>query len=479
MNAMHRKIVAYAVVVCLVSPVQAGQLSSAMDGMFTATTNPQAFQTPSMSGVAFGSFSARFPTQNFNIIAFDPPRINAGCSGIDMYMGSFSFINAEQLKTMLRAIAQGAVGFAFKSALRAICGMCEATLSDLQHITQQMNAMGKNTCALSKMTTDYLMDKGGIKEKAEGSESLLKTARAQVQGWWSGLEQARSNPRSDRANEYNGNLIIRALYNSQATERFGASGGATFYGMAGDLPELIMNLVGTRIVPTDANDNKTCSSDSTGSDCAKNPEILIGKLSFDHILKGRSEGGERVAFYKCDTKNAEMSCQQPTEGDFQFDGTKRYVQKMLFGEDSTAFAPTPESIMGTILRAGPGSLTQPQKNFLGSVQSIPVMQIIYRTQRDRSVAQALLSRSAEFIASEMAYKIVFEAIQVTEQAFSRNTVTMPVDLQQKVASLKDDITKKGYPKTEEIFSMLVSIENLQQAMEKHYPKADGMTWLKR
>ncbi len=450
-----------------------------MDGMFTATTAPQTFSTPSMNGVAFGSVSARFPTQNFNIVAFDPPRLNAGCSGIDMYMGSFSFINSDQLKTMLRAISQGAIGFAFKAALRSVSGVIAATLDDLQAITQQMNAMGRNTCALSKMVGDSMSNMAGIKEKGEKTESLLSSAKSTVQGWWAGMEKTRLGSKSDSANQYNGNLVFRALYNSQAPDRFGSAGGTTLYGMNGDLPDLIIGLVGTTIVSTGGNDSKACSAGSEGSDCGANPQSIVGTIEFDHVLNGKGDSDGRVTYWKCDTKDSEMGCQKPTEAEFQFEGTKRYVLKMIFGEGGTAFVPTADSIMGVMKSSGLAGLTNSQKNFLAGVQSIPLMQIIYRTQRDRNVAQALLSRSADYIAHDMAYKIVFNAIVVAERAFSSNTVVAPEDLRNRLAHLKSDIERKGYNGPKEVLEFLKTVEDLQKTMEQNFPKANALSWMKR
>lgn len=478
MKRRAQKVVACIAAYCLVTSAHAGQLSNALEGMYTATTDPQSFKTPSMTGVAFGSFSARFPQQNFNIIAFDPPRLNAGCSGIDMYMGSFSFINADQLKTMLRAFAQGAVGFAFKAAIRAICGSCAATLDDLQAITQRLNEMGKNTCALSKFAMNSLTNSMGVKEKADGNESLLASARKSVDGWWSGMEKVKNGGSSDRANPQLGNLIIRSLYNSQVTDHFGANGGTAFYGMGGDVPELIMNLVGTQVVPTGADDTTTCESGASGSDCRSKPYALLGILNYDHIFQGRSQGGERVVIWKCDSKDTEMSCTKPSEADYTFEGTQRYVQRMLFGDGGNAANPLAGSIMQVIIDKGPAHLTAPQKNFLGSVQSIPLMQIIYRTQRDRSVAQALLSRSGDFIAHEMAYRMVFMAIQVAERSFSKNTTEMPVEIRERIQFLRVDIAKKGYQKPQEITEMLVNIERLVSEMERRWPKLEGMVWRK-
>ena len=479
MKTRLKKTVAAVLVASLLTtgPLHASQLSDAMDGMFTAMTQPQGFSTPTMNGVAFGSASVRFPVQNFNSISFDPPRINAGCSGIDMYMGSFSFINSEQLKTMLRAFAQGAVGYAFKTAIRAICGSCMATLDDLQAITQRMNTLGKNTCALSKLAADTLTNKFGAQEKADKAESLLMSARQTVDDWFKGEEKTKLNGLGDRGNIYNGNLTIRALFNSGAADRFGSTGSSRVYGMSGDMPDLIMNLVGTQIVPTGNNDKRTCTGGDSG-DCRRAPETIIGKLNFDHILNGRSGTGERITFWRCDTRDEEMACQNPTETDFQFEGTRRYVQRMLFGDNASAYAPSSDSIMGTILRSGVGGLTTQQKNFLSSAQSIPLMGVIYRTQHSRDIAQAILSQSADYVAHEMAYKIVFEAIQITEQAFSKNTVTMPSDMQTKIAALRADIATKGYQNAGEVLATLDRIETLLTAVNKKFPRAD-MSWLRR
>ncbi|VZZ91554.1 conjugal transfer protein TraH [Escherichia coli] len=39
------------------------------------------------------------------------PDINAGCGGIDAYLGSFSFINGEQLQRFVKQIMSNAAGY--------------------------------------------------------------------------------------------------------------------------------------------------------------------------------------------------------------------------------------------------------------------------------------------------------------------------------------------------------------------------------
>jgi conjugative transfer pilus assembly protein TraH len=42
---------------------------------------------------------------NESLWHFVPPSFDAGCGGIDLFAGSFSFISAEQFQNLLRAIA--------------------------------------------------------------------------------------------------------------------------------------------------------------------------------------------------------------------------------------------------------------------------------------------------------------------------------------------------------------------------------------
>lgn len=452
-----------------ISPVHAGQLSSAMDGMFTATTSPQAFNTASMNGVAFGSASVRFPTQSFNIVAFDPPRINAGCSGIDAYMGSFSFINSEQMKAMVRSIAQGAVGYAFKAAIRSMCGQCSATLDWLEDKMQQLNAVGRNTCAIAKMVGEPIGL--ALAGKADEAEKMISVSKQRVTEWFEASEKNKTEGRTERANKYVGNIVWRALVNSGAGERFGAYGANAYWGMSGDANDLVMNLVGTYIVPTSDPSQKVCTPSDGAAVCDKDARTLQAKIGFDQILEGAATNGEVIKWYRCDNRDNEMGCQNPVEVDFTFEGTKKYVQRMLYGTGASVYTPTSDSIVGVIRRNGPAGLTVAQKNFLSGASSLPLLSIVRRTQRHPAVAEAILGQAGDKIAHEMAYRIVSEAINVAEDGFSRSGRDLPDPLREKIASLRAEVTTKGFKNPSTVMQDLANTEMLMHRMEQMFPRA--------
>jgi len=64
-------------------------------------TGSGTFTNQQRTGVIGGSISLRTPISAVNLVAFDAPRFNAGCGGIDLSLGSFSFISADQLPPFL------------------------------------------------------------------------------------------------------------------------------------------------------------------------------------------------------------------------------------------------------------------------------------------------------------------------------------------------------------------------------------------
>ncbi|EFE9155563.1 trhH protein [Escherichia coli E1520] len=102
------------------------------NGMMT-TTSPASFETATRTGVVGGSFSYRTTNVNTNLVSMSFPKASVGCNGIDVFLGSFSMINGDQLVQVARGIAQGAAIYAFNVAVSAICADCAATINDIQN----------------------------------------------------------------------------------------------------------------------------------------------------------------------------------------------------------------------------------------------------------------------------------------------------------------------------------------------------------
>ena len=86
--------------VCLASHAKA-DLNSSLNDMFTRwggrvnVTTPGAYEAQTRGFLVGGSISARVPRDTLQPFAIKSPYIKAGCGGIDIFGGSFSFINAD------------------------------------------------------------------------------------------------------------------------------------------------------------------------------------------------------------------------------------------------------------------------------------------------------------------------------------------------------------------------------------------------
>ena len=72
-----------------------GEMQSFMSDMGAQAnvTGPSAYQGQSAGYYSMGSVWSRFPQKNIQPFNIQLPHARAGCGGIDLFAGSFSFIN--------------------------------------------------------------------------------------------------------------------------------------------------------------------------------------------------------------------------------------------------------------------------------------------------------------------------------------------------------------------------------------------------
>ena len=110
---------------------------------------PTAFQGQSAGYYSLGNVWTRFPQKTTNIANLQLPRARAGCGGIDIFAGSFSFINASEIVAMLKAVANNAVGFAFSLAIDTVCPECSKIMQEFSQKAQLMNNLNINSCEMA------------------------------------------------------------------------------------------------------------------------------------------------------------------------------------------------------------------------------------------------------------------------------------------------------------------------------------------
>ncbi|MGN4155959.1 conjugal transfer protein TraH, partial [Burkholderia gladioli] len=100
--------------VMIVAPVcaQAMSMQQVFDSINAMgnVSSPRALQGETMDMYSGGSVFMRTPHKTYQLASVTAPDWGAGCGGIDLFAGGFSFINKEQFVALLRNIGSNALG---------------------------------------------------------------------------------------------------------------------------------------------------------------------------------------------------------------------------------------------------------------------------------------------------------------------------------------------------------------------------------
>lgn len=98
-----------------------------------------------------GGAYIRNPSRSVCPVNFQLPSVSAGCNGIDLHMGAFSFINSQKLVETLKAIGANATSYTFALALKQMSPQIMNQIEEIQAKLAWANEMNLNSCNMAKM----------------------------------------------------------------------------------------------------------------------------------------------------------------------------------------------------------------------------------------------------------------------------------------------------------------------------------------
>lgn len=386
-------------------PVKA-DLQQEMDAMFGTMTNvttPTAHLGQRRGVITGGSVFSRNRIMDVNAVSLIPPSFSAGCGGIDLFGGSFSFINLNQFVDLLRAVAANAGGYAFQLAINAMCPDCGNIMTDLQKKVQQLNQLFSNSCQMAQglvndATSILPMEVQSNMRKSQASFTTGVTdvfgALTNTSSQGDPTQQVKNNVPAQMTQKIQGNLVWRALNHANASN---------WYKFGGDeLLEAAMSVTGTVIVkaPQEAPDGKGESNPVT---------VLPSILTMKDILNGTGETDyQKVKVYDCDTNEAD-GCLNPAQKDLSLIGLKQRVSAMLIGSDS-------QSGLLYKFATNTGVLSAEEIAFMDLVPDAVSALIRNLAREDYGMALLFANESAPVIALEMAQLMVQGMVDSVRQA---------------------------------------------------------------
>jgi conjugative transfer pilus assembly protein TraH len=125
-------------------------------------TGPDHFEGQKRGYYTLGSFSGRINNTVDYPVSITLPRLKAGCGGIDMFMGGFSFLNFDMLVQKLQKTLQAAPFVAFDIALNTLCKDCANAIKSAEQIANALNSLQLDSCKASKALVAYSAESLGV-----------------------------------------------------------------------------------------------------------------------------------------------------------------------------------------------------------------------------------------------------------------------------------------------------------------------------
>lgn len=146
----------------------AGAMDSYFDDMGAAAnvTGPTAFDGQRAGYYSLGNVWTRFPQRTTNLANLQLPSARAGCGGIDLFAGSFSFVNSAEIIALLKSVANNAVGFAFKLAIDTVCPECSKIMEEMRQAAQLMNNANINSCETAQALVGGMWPKSDMADRS-------------------------------------------------------------------------------------------------------------------------------------------------------------------------------------------------------------------------------------------------------------------------------------------------------------------------
>lgn len=406
--SLAARVASLALVLLAGAPAVRADLAGEMDTLFASLVNvsaPTAHLGQRRGVLTGGSVIARNRILNENLWRFVPPSFEAGCGGIDLFAGSFSFVSMDQFVQLLRAIAANASGYAFELALGAMCPECMEKIEALQKKIQALNQGYLNSCQLAKGLVNDVADAFDVKHK--DNTSLLAMVRGlgdvfETRSAATGTAPAEAVAASlpdEEARVVEGNLVWRALKERGAASWFADGDDA--------LLEALMSLTGSVIVGPleDAPDGQGRSHAIT--------VLPGGLLKVADLLNGSGAAAtQRVRMYRCQPNRDADGCKTPVTQDVTLRGLVQRVRELLLGDPMSAGS------VGLVrkFRLGAGGISEAEKSFLQLAPNGLGASIRTLARHDEGMAVLFVEQAAPVIAAELAQLMLRDMLRAVTHA---------------------------------------------------------------
>jgi len=368
-------------------------------GNFSA---PGAYDAQTRGVLSGGQATVKNRIYSENMVSFSPPSWKAGCGGIDLFGGSFSFISGEQLVQLMRSVASNAAGYAFQLALDNVCPDCSKWISEFQNALQQMNEMMSNSCQLAQGIVNDTFK--AFSDSAKNDARLSESATGRVKGVFDSFASLKGQDATKKAtsegNEHTpaykqivGNIVWKEFKERNVGQWFG-------YNSDTRLLETMMSITGSLIVhPADKNESEGTN---------KTTYMSGNKVRLEDLLKGGT-----FKIYDCAGDDKCLMKNGLKDKNETIDGLRKKIRETLLGGGSSG--------IGIVTKLGAHktyTLTDYEKNFVAGLPSSVWTFIRNLAVHEPGIVRMFVEQNINIIAVEMVHAVTNDVMRATRLAVS-------------------------------------------------------------
>ena len=113
-------------------------------------TRGHAYQGQEAGYYSGGSLFLRDQVRDVQIMHVDLPSYRAGCGGIDLFVGGFSFVDSDSINNFFQQIMNNAKGYAFQLAMETATPEIAHVIQYIQDVAQKMNNSNISSCEMAE-----------------------------------------------------------------------------------------------------------------------------------------------------------------------------------------------------------------------------------------------------------------------------------------------------------------------------------------
>ncbi|MBR9871468.1 MAG: hypothetical protein GYB26_10040 [Gammaproteobacteria bacterium] len=349
---MISKCTPWVLAACLATPVAMAGPSDELKGFwndmgFSTSTSGGTYKTQSAGYYTLGSIHGRTPTRTENPLTIQLPSARAGCGGIDVFAGSFSHINSDQLVALSKAVANQSLGMLFDVALETISPMLAEKMGQFRDLAEEINQFNINSCEQAAGLV------GSLWPKHDNASKVICQNIGNKNGLFTDYAASRHgcSTGGDRTSTLNAGGEFAEIKVDDVNLAWQSMRKKPYLVARESFSEFLMAMTGTVIIRKAAND-----------DAQPQIDVIPARATNPRTISALLNGGE-VPVLKCDTNDR---CLAPTLGTTDIsddDALKSQVASLM------------ESILDKIITDDSGGLSDEEVGFLNST-TIPVYKML-------------------------------------------------------------------------------------------------------